>query len=221
MNLDNWAGSLASSVYEKWKSDYSFWKPGFKIFYSPVRKSPDVMIISLNPGGNGENFRTKDIVRFEQGDFSVPIINEYALREYNMAKKIRKFFSDYEMLLDQSVAFPILFFRSKNFKEWKLLNKEKRREMEKFSYEKVKEIVKVIKPKIFLVIGFSTYRKLKKHVLDDIKNEKSKKGKNGRIFLTSEWDGILVFCLPHLTGARISNGDFNKAKETFFRIIKL
>lgn len=32
MDLDEWAEELTKSVFEKWKSDYSFWKPGFKVF---------------------------------------------------------------------------------------------------------------------------------------------------------------------------------------------
>jgi hypothetical protein len=34
-----WAETLTNNVYEKWKSDYSFWEPGFKVFYSPIVKN--------------------------------------------------------------------------------------------------------------------------------------------------------------------------------------
>lgn len=71
MGMEKWAEGVTRDVFLKWKSDYSFWKPGFKVFYSPVRTNPDGLIISLNPGGNGENFRSADAVRFEKGDFSV------------------------------------------------------------------------------------------------------------------------------------------------------
>jgi mRNA-degrading endonuclease RelE of RelBE toxin-antitoxin system len=85
-----------------------------------------------------------------------------------MAKKMQKFFVGHDRLLEQSMAFTILFFRSRDIREWKKLDKEKRKEMENFSYELVKEIIGRVKPKSLLV-GFATYRRLKKHILDEVK----------------------------------------------------
>ena len=38
--LEKWSEELTKEVYNEWKTKYSFWKSGFKIFYSPVRKNP-------------------------------------------------------------------------------------------------------------------------------------------------------------------------------------
>lgn len=49
--LENWAEKLTEEVYQAWKSEYSFWKLGFALFYSPVHMNPKIMIIGRNPGG--------------------------------------------------------------------------------------------------------------------------------------------------------------------------
>jgi hypothetical protein len=142
------------------------------------------------------------------------------IRQNPMARKVRKFFDGHEKMLERSVAFTVLFFRSKNIKEWKRLDKQKRKEMEEFSYKKVKEIIDKVKPKAVLVVGFATYRRLKKHVLDGIKDENPRKGKSGRLSLTADWNGVPLFCIPHLTGARVTNGNFDKNRKMFFKIIE-
>lgn len=220
-SLDRWAEELTKEVYDKWKSKYRS-KSGFKIFYSPVFSKPNLMIITLNPGGTPKHFRRENLTNFENGNFTVPEKNEYSITGYTMAKKLRKFFENHMSLLDTSVAFPILFFRSKNVKSWKKINKNQRKEMEEFCYGKVKEIMVTIRPRFLLVLGLETYKKLKKHILYDVKNEKKilgkkKRGKNPRnIAYYSEWNGIPVFSMMHPTGARISNYDFEELKKLFF-----
>jgi hypothetical protein len=220
MGLKKWAEGVTKDVFLKWKSYQPLWEPGFKVFFGPVRENPEVMIISLNPGGNGDNFRQEDYYRFESGDFSPPTTNVYVIRQNPMARKVRKFFDGHEKMLERSVAFTVLFFRSKNIKEWKRLDKQKRKEMEEFSYKKVKEIIDKVKPKAVLVVGFATYRRLKKHVLDGIKDENPRKGKSGRLSLTADWNGVPLFCIPHLTGARVTNGNVDKNRKMFFKIIE-
>ena len=51
MDITKWAEDLTEEVYNEWKTKYSFWEDGFKVFNSPVRYRPELMIISLNPGG--------------------------------------------------------------------------------------------------------------------------------------------------------------------------
>ena len=40
MRLEEWVEDITKDVFLKWKSDYSFWRPGFKVFFGPVRKIP-------------------------------------------------------------------------------------------------------------------------------------------------------------------------------------
>ncbi len=221
-NIDRWAQNLTKSVYSEWKSKYSFWKPGFKVFYGPVRKNPKLMIVSYNPGGNGKNFESEDLKRFRRGDFSLPKANSYRIKQYTMSRKMQKFFSGHKNLLEKSVTFPIIFFRSPRAKVLKKrIRRQKRKTMEEFSYNKVKEIMFVIKPRVLLVLGFATYKRLKKYILDgNVKSEKSiLNNESRRISIRAEWKGIPIFCMMHPTGARIKNTDRNRIRKLFFKIV--
>lgn len=78
MSLEKWSETITKDVYEEWKRKYNKWKPGFKVFYSPVRKNPKIMILSYNPGGNEESFQSEDNNRYQRGDFSIQNYHSYA-----------------------------------------------------------------------------------------------------------------------------------------------
>lgn len=218
--LDKWAEDLTKEVYNEWKSKYHFWDPGFKVFFSPIHKKPKLMILSLNPGGSKSHYERESSKQFERNDFSLPKRNEYLITDYKMAKKIRLFFEDHHKLLEQSIALPIVFFRSRDWNYWKEQNpKNKRKEMEQFSYNKVKEIIKMVEPEMYLIIGFSAYSKIKRNVLD-VKNEHSIKSGTHRMYLKAYTGKTPIFCIPHLTGYRLSNKKMNKIREVFFKIIQ-
>lgn len=218
--IEKWAEKLNKDVYNEWKSKYHFWDPGFKVFFSPIHKKPKLMILSLNPGGSKFHYERESSKQFENNDFSLPKRNEYLITDYKMAKKMRLFFEDYHKLLEQSVALPIVFFRSKDWNYWKeQIPKNKRKEMEQFSYHKVKEIIKMIKPEMYLIIGFSTYSKIKRNILD-VKNEHSIKSGTHRLYLTAFTRRIPIFCIPHLTGYRLSNTKLAKIRKEFFQKLK-
>lgn len=221
MDLNDWAENLTKNVYNEWKSKYEFWKLGFKVFYGPVNLNPPLMIISYNPGGDETSFE-QDLARFSKGDFSIPAVNSYVERPYAMAKKMRDFFEGHLNLLGESVVFPILFFRSKNVKYWKRrLGKTTRNDMEAFCYGKVKEIIQTVNPKALLVLGFGTYRRLKRHVLIELDNEQWHLTKEDRhISCKAKWNGMPIFCIIHPTGARISNGNWGTNKKLFFSMIE-
>ena len=222
--LEKWSEELTKEVYNEWKTKYSFWKSGFKIFYSPVRKNPKLLILSLNPGGTEEHFKKENQKLFENNDFSVSKNNEYLTTNYTMAKKVRKFFENNLDLLEESVVLPILFFRSKDYQYWKNnIKKEIRYDMENFSYTKIKEILDYIEPKFCLIIGFVTYDKIKKHILKiDFENTVSKNVKqNGehRLYIKAKSGNIVLFCIPHLTGYHISNEKMNEIRREFLKTI--
>jgi len=49
--LEAWAENLQKEVYSEYIEKYFSWKPGLKVFYSPVAMNPHLMIISYQPGG--------------------------------------------------------------------------------------------------------------------------------------------------------------------------
>lgn len=218
--LEKWAKDLVKEVYNEWKTKYSFWESGFKVFYSPIRNNPKLLILSLNPGGDKESFE-ENKKSFENNDFTLPKRIRYAEAKYPMAKQIQKFFGKNSELLEESVSFPILFFRSRNWNYWKKNTEKKiRSEMEQFSYQKVQEIIEKIKPKNVLIVGFKTYDKIKEsHILDIDSKEFVKKDKH-RLFIKTKAEKINIFCIPHLSGYHISNEKMNIIQKEFFNYIR-
>ena len=225
MDLNRWAENLQREVYNEWKTKYSFWKSGFKVFYSPAKMNPQLMIISYQPGGDASSFE-KDKRRFEAGNFSVQKYNSYVERSHHMSKKVRDFFSMNANLLGDSVIFPLIFFRASNIRRWKKLGKETRLQMESLCLNKVKEIIEVLNPHEILVLGIETYDKLK-GLLGETKNETilrtrlhTRRGKESvnRMVLKSEIGNIRVirvFGIMHPSGSRIHKEDWEIMKRLF------
>lgn len=222
MDLNTWAKNLTREVYQEWQIKYPTWKPGIKVFYSPVHKDPELMIISYQPGGDESHYKKEDRVNYEKGDFSIKQ-NEFVATDYPMAKRVRDFFnySESQELLNKSVILPLIFFRAPDVKNWKnkIINPS-RKKMEAYCYNKVTEIIKRIKPNKILVIGINTYFELKQKVLDDITNEMilhTRPNTNERMVISSECEEIKLFAIAHLTGVRISKNDWNIMKAEFHK----
>ena len=174
------------------------------------------MILSLNPGGAELHFEQESKTKFGNNDFSLPKRNEYFTTDYRMAKKMRLLFKDHLDLLEQSVALPILFFRSKNYQYWKKnIQKDIRIEMEHFSYFKIQEILKKLKPRFCLVIGFQTYEQIKNNILK-IDNELNIPDDSHRLYTTAKSDDLSLFTIPHLTGYHLSMQKMDKIRNVFF-----
>lgn len=214
--LDKWAEDLTKEVYNQWNNKYSFWKPGFKTFYSPIIKNPSLMILSLNPGGTELHFEQENKTEFYNNDFSLPKRNEYLTTDYRMAKKMRLLFRDHLNLLEQSIALPILFFRSKNYQYWKQnIPKDIRIEMEQFSYLKIQTILEKLKPKFCLVIGFQTYEQIKNNILK-IYDESNIPDDSHILYTIAKSNDLSLFAIPHLTGYHLSMQKMDKIRNVFF-----
>jgi hypothetical protein len=214
--LNIWAENLTREVYDKWKNEYSFWKPGFKIFYTPIIKYPDLLILSLNPGGTEKDFEQENKNEFDNDNFSLPKKNEYLIANYLMAMKMRLLFRDRIYLLEQSVALPILFFRSKNYQYWKKnIPKNILNEMEQFSYSKLQTILIKLKPRFCLVIGFQTYEQIKNNILK-IDDESQIFDGSHRLYIIAKSDNLSLFVIPHLTGYHLSIKKIDTIRNVFF-----
>ena len=87
--------------------------------------------------------------------------------------------------------------------------------MERFAYDKVKQILDKVKPKKLLVVGNGAYWILGKHIIKiENENEIENFGSVGRIIIAKA-DQIDIFVTPHLTGSRISKENMNKMKKIF------
>jgi hypothetical protein len=218
MNIKTWSENLVKDVYREWKEKYPDYENGFKVFYSVPYKNPKLMIISFQPGGNYSNFYEENLGNYKKDDFIIKE-NSYISNNHKMSKVVRKLFFNVDNgieILETSVIFPLIFFRSSSVKKW---NTEiKRKEMEDFCFKKVSEIIKVLNPKKILVIGFGTYKELQKSGIFNFTDEKiaCKRNKNNHtLATTSKSNDIEFFTTIHLSGARFSNEDFNKIGSSF------
>lgn len=220
MDICTWAEEITKEVFSEWKNKYSFWKPGFAVFYSPIKEQSDLLILSYNPGGGGADFKAER-TRFENGDFSLPKENQYTANnpKFPLAKKLAKLFGDKSQQLAKSVAFPILFFRSKDAAQWQTCDKVHRKDMEELCFHKSLKILEKLKPKKILIVGFATFDLLKKHGNYKITNETEIPGSKQTIIHRASLDGIPVFCTLHLSGYHINNADFETMKHHFAKFI--
>ena len=217
VNLTPWAENLTKEVFLEWKTKYSFWKQGFKVFYGPLMINPELMIISLNPGGSEKSFINENYLAYKKGNFSIPLENEYVKMDKPFANKIKEFFQGYENILKNSVVITVLLFRSIGMKEWKKENpKNTRLSMEDYAYDKVKTIITKIKPKKILVIGMGTFKRLKDNNIIPITNEEilDSFGTVGKIKI-AKMNQTSIIAIPHLSGVRISDENNNKIKKSF------
>ena len=219
--IESWAQELTKKIFQEWESKYSSWKSGFEVFYSPVMYKPELMIISLNPGGTQKDFKDLDYTNFQNNNFALPAENRYITTNYPFAKKIRTLFEGHEKVLEESVVTTTLLFRSKSIDFWQKENpKEFRLAMEKFAYDQVKEMLEEIQPKKLLVVGIGAYKRLGDHVIaieeeEEIDNFDSV----GRV-ISAKTKQIDIMAIPHITGARLSNENMNKIKKHLSNFLK-
>jgi len=215
-----WAEKLQREVYKTWKKKYSFWKQGFKVFYGPVKKRPELMIISHNPGGDHIDFQKEDKPSFEKGNFLPPESLPYS-GGYTMSRKMQRFFAKDMYLLETSVTIPIMFFRSKNINKLNDIERFKRYEMERYSLLKVKEIIDTVQPENILVIGLKTYDLLGKVIGLCDEEEFLHMNKDGRLLaVRAKQNGGKIFAMLHISGARINTNELSFIKKSFFKFIK-
>ena len=147
--------------------------------------------------------------RFERGDFSSPKELSYWTRNYGMSKRVKDLFGEStDLLRQETVAFPVCFFRSRT---WDEMPRPTRQKMKRFCFPIAREIIHTMQPKRILVIGFKTYDYLRESILRNVNNDVFKDAKTlsrkggDRLLEESKWEsnwGIIpVLTTLHLTGA--------------------
>jgi len=123
---------------------------------------------------------------------------------------VRELFSDHmELLANHTVAFPVVFFRSKN---WDEIPRSIRPKMKQFCFPIVREILQKIHPQRMLVISFKAYGYLDRRILGDEARcafeeriPSPRRRSQDRLFEESQWNSpwgvVPVLGILHLTGA--------------------
>jgi uracil-DNA glycosylase len=215
--LNTWAAKLQKEVCSEWINKYPHWEPAFKVFYGPVQISPKLMIISLQPGGDKKNFDEEDSEEFAKGNFSVPEENTYIKSTNRFAAGIKNgIFLNSANLLKESVIIPLIFWRAKNYTEWK--REPSFKSMEDFSFKKVREVIEKVKPQKILVLGLSTGRKLKElYPGTSMSVTLEKRGKQDGNSIAEEMNinGIPCLALIHPSRSSLTKADMIRQRAFF------
>lgn len=217
MQVKEWGESIQEEVYEEWKSQFKEHNPGFRVFYGPVFPEPEILILGYQPGGDPGDFARDHLERYENGDFSLPEQNEYETKNYEFASRIReKIFNDRQNYLSESIGSNAIFFRSESIKKWKEVPIGRRREMEEFSINKVKEMIDVLNPKRVLILGMGTWdflrSQLKFHSSCEVRRP------NARLLCTSATEDPNYVGVIHPSG-RVSNNDWEQIRSELWPLM--
>ncbi|MGA1861628.1 hypothetical protein OWM07_01900 [Deferribacter thermophilus] len=157
-----WATDLLNEVKKVWEETENnhLKNNGFAVFYSKVRKNPELMIIGYNPGGGDKDFNIEDVFNLDKEHEYIKYSGKYNKNEkYKTAEVMYKLFEEIRKLelLEKSVKLNLIFFRSKSEKEWQSLDKNSRILLEQFCFDKIKEIIDFLNPKTILLEGIKTF----------------------------------------------------------------
>jgi hypothetical protein len=212
VDIDIWAEELLKDVCEKWETTeykYAFKDFGFRVFYSPVHLSPELMVIGYNPGKDDKPFSKEE-------DCQIPEVHEYLYHNSRIAKKMKYLFESIERedWLADSVKLNLVFFGSENDAQWEAMDRDLRDELEIFCFKKVSDIIGTLKPRYIVTEGLKVFDILINSVLMGCSKPEVKIGVGGRkIYARSRYGYTQIIGLVHLTKDRISYPDWNSIKK--------
>jgi hypothetical protein len=154
-SVEEWAQEMMREVCGFWRElvqEGSDLASGVAVFYGPVRRRPEVMVIGINPGGGPASFdrarcqvipRIHEYVTYEQCS-SDPI----AGRMCALFRRIDRF-----ELLERSVKLNLNFFRTPGEADWNQVPRQLRQRIRAFCDEKVDRIIAYLAPRVILAEG--------------------------------------------------------------------
>jgi hypothetical protein len=200
-SVTEWAEQITRGVCSFWRQleqEGNALPSGVSVFYGPVRKRPEVMIVGINPGGGCESF---DRLRCEE----IPSIHEYITYEsypdYPIAGRMCELFRRTGRfdLLERSVKLNLNFFRTTGEGEWNQLPRPLRQRIRVFCDEQVNRIIAYLAPRVILAEGLSTFNRLRQ--LSTLRGlVLSWEVQDRRLYRTSETEGQLLIGIRHPTG---------------------
>jgi len=125
---------------------------GFKIFNSPPIYQTPLLFVGYQPGGGKEEY---DYEVSRATHLKWPCQIEYLTEDWLLARRMRATFGT--ETLEHCVGMNAIFLRYPNVAHYKrAMSRERRAKAEAFCFEKVQEIINLIKPEKIVTIGFST-----------------------------------------------------------------
>ncbi len=185
---------------------------GFKILYGPPKVRAPVLYLGSQPGGGAHDA----LIGERQGERKTwPQRFEYCVSSYDLAQRARETWTS--KLLDESTGMNANFFRSPGDKEWKLVPKEVRQQIEAFCLPRAQELVLAHKPQKLIVIGISQFNQLSDKAIP-VRTLECSQTSRGRIVVEGMIWGIPAQGVKHLT-ARWTTPDDRSKIRFFYRSI--
>ena len=218
-NWSNKAATYCRKVIEDPNNEIDLF---FYAFQSPPRNNPDLLIIGLNPHENGsykdgcsaweiQDMTAETMMQENQFWFKKEGIKDHPGHEtWPIWKKLGKLFCDdlLQPVLDESVYMNLIYFNTNNLNEFikKRGSNIVIQECEKLTKEVVLE---VIRPKCILCLSipkcFDYIEGAGKQLLIG--------GRRKRLLIKKMFGDIPVYGIPHVSGSRISNNEFDEIRE--------
>jgi len=216
-----WAEDLHKEVCEYWDKHFrqSGQKLGFQVFFSPVTRSP-ILILGKNPGGNDPEVFEKTKQRCEQQDFEPPTKHDYLNNPPDIGKKTVRVLS--EDVVENSVKTNINFFRSKNTDDLQDILKagdnvtpsDVRKQCDKWW----KSFYYNVAPELIVCEGTKTvFDRVTSQLdveFDKMDSVKDSGNTNYRVFCLAESEEVAVIGYTHPTGAGKTSTVFDRNEST-------
>jgi hypothetical protein len=181
----------------------------FKILNGPPKRNAEILFIGYQPGGGKEDAEEEIAKGTHKG---WPEKCEYAHERWRLAPKMRHVFGVER--LQQCVGTNAIFLRYPNQNCYRRhVPGEKREEIEKFCVEKVSLIVRTIKPKQIVTIGFAALEMFGQSEIELLRPI----GTNLALTKTGTVADRKAVGMIHLTGARpgLSTAELDLLRNRF------
>ena len=189
---------------------------GFEILMGQPFYEPPVLFIGYQPGDGALSPLEAREAGFEK-DWVFKGRSQYSTESWLLATKLRGIFGPNNIsLLDRSVGLNAIYIRARNVASYrKTVKLADRKMIQDFCREKNDFLIKTIKPKKIVVLGFGTMDVFGSSIPDVVGDNKKPVTKIGDVF------GVNALAVRHLTGARFSANDYILVKDRIREFIGL
>lgn len=175
----------------------------FEVLMGQPFKEAPVLFMGYQPGEWRLSPTEARLAGYET-DWVVNGKSQYATEDWMLAKRLRSVFGPNNLhLLEKSVGLNAIFVRAPNIASYnKALSVADRKQIQRFCLTQNEDMIRIIKPKKILTLGFGTMDVFGPSRADLLGNDKRALTKMGFI---CEQETLAV---RHLTGARFTASDY-------------
>ncbi len=199
--MRKFAQDIVDKVHSLWKKKKEIYSDGYAVFYSAVKKHPDLFLLGVNPGGDKESFSGKEKLVHE--NIPMEYFSNRHEHSYPMAKKTATLFdaAGHIDILKKSVKSNLNFFRSRDYDS---LPKEDA----DFCSNIILKLIREVEPKILFCEALGVFDQIYSTLYkgEKLRSLQEYKRKNNRKYVSFLSDDLklpkILIGIPHLTGKK-------------------